>query len=468
MRGFVSLCRTTSHARMAADRRVTPAINRCRATRTNRLIAVATLLFVGLGLSGCRQQPTPDTNAVHSVLERGPLKLMVEASPAKLQVGDTVRIHVQVDAPEDVEVVLPTAQAFGDLDVVATDTPEPRPGAAGRVWQATFALTPLLSGTIEIPSLTARYARPAAAPAVQPPPPAPGTNAASQPASQPTYSELVSEPLKLEVASALTDNDHPEQPRDITGTLLPPRPPLPWWVKALLAAAAVAFIGLCVATFFVIRRLLHRPPPILVPEVWALDELEKLHRADLLMTGQVQTYYYKLTEIIRRYIELKFGLAATEMTTEEFLRALARNQRALPYDAAKLQAFLEACDLVKYAAQQPAREDAEAVLATARNFVHATAAAAAQHAAQRAAEAQRHAETDAAGAPQMVVVARKVAHESDASGDHAPRRPGEEHDTALPFHLLTTKPPHPGGADAPAPPPPANRPDPPPPPGGAP
>ena len=78
---------------------------------------------------------------------------------------------------------------------------------------------------------------------------------------------------------------------------------------------------------------------------------------------------------MRGYIERKFALAAPEMTTEEFLLTLARDRGALPYDSGRLRDFLEVCDLVKYAAVRPARDDAEQVLGTARAFVHATAAA---------------------------------------------------------------------------------------------
>ena len=56
------------------------------------------------------------------------------------------------------------------------------------------------------------------------------------------------------------------------------------------------------------------------------------------------------------------------------------------YLAAALCSFLEACDIVKYAAFTPRREDADDALRSARVFVDATAAAARQSA--------RHAEPE--------------------------------------------------------------------------
>jgi hypothetical protein len=197
--------------------------------------------------------------------------------------------------------------------------------------------------------------------------------AETQPAAE---GELVSDALKLDVRTALTDADKPDRPRDITGSLLPPRPPLPWWLWLLIVGAAVVLLAAGYAVYRTLRRWAARPPPPILPEVWALRALAELGTYDWVARGQARDYYYRLTEIIRQYIERKFGLAAPEMTTEEFLVTLARNKGALPYDVDRLHDFLEACDWVKYAALQPRREDAEGALATARAFVHATAAAA--------------------------------------------------------------------------------------------
>ena len=72
----------------------------------------------------------------------------------------------------------------------------------------------------------------------------------------------------------------------------------------------------------------------------------------------------------------RFRLRAPEMTTEEFLTALSRDRSAVPYDAGALRSFMEACDLVKYAALEPRAEDAAAALGAARTFVEQSAAAA--------------------------------------------------------------------------------------------
>lgn len=191
--------------------------------------------------------------------------------------------------------------------------------------------------------------------------------------------ELVSGALRIDVRSALSDKDQPTQPRDITGPVVPPAPPRPWWAWALLALGLAAAIGATALTVRVLRRRAARPPPPLSPEEWALRELARLAERDWLARGAARELYYRVTEIVRQYIERKFALAAPEMTTEEFLATLDR--RPLPLDTDRLRAFLEACDLVKYAALEPGPADIDRTLATARAFVAAGAPAAALSAA---------------------------------------------------------------------------------------
>ncbi len=321
-----------------------------------RQVACACLALVLV--AGCRPRAAQPPDAVSHTVERGPLKFTVTASPRQLAVGDTVRIALLVEAPADYEVRVPEAEDFGELVVRELTPTESRPGPSGLVWRRSFLLEPLISGPLEIPSLTARCAQR-------------GASADTQPSFE---SELVSEPLRLDVRSALTDADRPDSPRDITGALLPPHPPRPWWHWALLALGAIA--AGCAAYAFVraLRRRAARPPPPILTEVWALRALAELAAYDWIERGLAREYYYRLTEIVRQYVERKFALAASEMTTEEFLAMLARDRGALPYDVGRLRDFLEACDYVKYAALQPRREDAEGALATARAFVHATAA----------------------------------------------------------------------------------------------
>ncbi|MEI6084476.1 MAG: DUF4381 family protein [Verrucomicrobiota bacterium] len=147
--------------------------------------------------------------------------------------------------------------------------------------------------------------------------------------------------------------------RDIKG-LVPV--PYPWWVWALLAFIIVA-IAIIV---WVIRRKKPTetggtpiPPP--TPYEVALAALEKLR----VENPPVEEFYTRLSNIIRQYIESRFGLHAPEQTTEEFLA-----EATLPAASmALLRVFLQEADLVKFARHRPAQEDRERAFAAAAGFV---------------------------------------------------------------------------------------------------
>ncbi|MFH1745508.1 MAG: hypothetical protein ABIG44_00525 [Planctomycetota bacterium] len=311
-----------------------------------------------MALGGCRPEAEPESNVVSDLAERGPLRFEVTVQPKEVLLGDPIEMSLRMHAPEDYVVLLPEADELGELEVRASATSDPLPTADGGLdWRRTYTVDSYSSGTLEIPPLVAKYAR-----------------RPEEPDGEPEFdSELVTGTLKVEVRSALTSQDSMTTPRDITGTLSPQRPMRVWpWAVVVAIVAGVVCAGILLLRWS--RRRHTRALPPMLPEVWALRMLGLLLPQQV-ESGQAREFYYSLSEVVRAYIEKKFTLAAPEMTTEEFLALLARDRAALPYDADRLRDFMEACDIVKYAAYAPRREDAEGALQTARAFVNATAAA---------------------------------------------------------------------------------------------
>lgn len=347
------------------------------AARFGRAMAVSVaVLFVG-----CRPAPPPASKPLTAENRRNGLLLQVVVQPPTPRVGDVVKLSASLHTPANYAAQFPDAGSFGDLSVTVAPAAPPAATPDGLVWRQDYFIDPLIGGNLELPALLVRAG-----------PMAPGASrpaASTQPlASDPAQmaaalaSGLVQEirvtPPLLHVQSALTASDSPEQPRDITGTLAaPPRPltALEWTLLGVAVVLAVLLGWMCVNA---LRSWWRRPRPSVAPEVAALRALAELECENLVARGAAREFYYRLSEIVRTYIERKFALAAPEMTTEEFLRALADDQGALPYDAGKLRGFLEACDAVKYAALTPEAAEAQDALSSARAFVHGTAAAAAQ------------------------------------------------------------------------------------------
>jgi hypothetical protein len=89
--------------------------------------------------------------------------------------------------------------------------------------------------------------------------------------------------------------------------------------------------------------------------------------------GLIQPFYFRLSDIVRQYIERRFSIMAAEQTTEEFLREARRNPSLNQDQQRSLGEFLRGADMVKFAKYQPDAADCEAALGSARQFVRETA-----------------------------------------------------------------------------------------------
>lgn len=103
----------------------------------------------------------------------------------------------------------------------------------------------------------------------------------------------------------------------------------------------------------------------------AIQQLEVLKQRQLCEKGQEKTYYTELTEILRQYLEGRFGINAMEMTTPQIKRAVRATVSA---DAAPglMNEVLEMADYVKFAKLRPLPEDNVRAFNQAMTFVENT------------------------------------------------------------------------------------------------
>ena len=140
----------------------------------------------------------------------------------------------------------------------------------------------------------------------------------------------------------------------------------------LVAAAGIGALGVLVwwAAKRIRREVRLRR---MSPRERALHELAELLARDLVTKDRVKDFYFELTMIVRAYIERAHAIRAPEQTTEEFLVAVSQDPRFSPAVITRLRAFLQAADLVKYAAYRPDRPAIEQSLSTARTYVETDA-----------------------------------------------------------------------------------------------
>lgn len=111
---------------------------------------------------------------------------------------------------------------------------------------------------------------------------------------------------------------------------------------------------------------LQRPPHEI-----ALMELRRLEERKLWQRGFVKQYHSEVTEIIRRYIERRFGVMALEMTTGEVMHNVKQTAMSVEVQETLFK-FLSDADLVKFAKYQPTPEENETELEMAHDIVQGT------------------------------------------------------------------------------------------------
>jgi len=108
------------------------------------------------------------------------------------------------------------------------------------------------------------------------------------------------------------------------------------------------------------------------PHEVAYELLERLSKEDLIAKGLIKEYYYRITDIVRHYIEDRFGLLAPERTTEEFLTEMAHANKLDDTHKLLIQEFLERCDMVKYARYGPSKTEIQETYDAAKRLIDET------------------------------------------------------------------------------------------------
>lgn len=87
-----------------------------------------------------------------------------------------------------------------------------------------------------------------------------------------------------------------------------------------------------------------------------MQQLSELKEAKLCEKGQEKEFYTRLTDILRVYIDTRFGINAMEMTSSQIIEALNSNEISKEPNKYMKQ-ILETADFVKFAKVRPLPED---------------------------------------------------------------------------------------------------------------
>lgn len=322
--------------------------------RKGQGLLVLALLLLAVS---CAKPPAPQAavteDGLEVVTDRDVIAVRLRTDHKSLSIADRLQLWLEVDAPEDFTVDLPPVgdqlQQFGILDV---NTKPPTPLADGKVrYLRRYLLEPFLSGDYTIAPMAIHYRTP---------------DQQGDPAT------LETKELTVKVSSELPEDQRNRDIHDIEHSALPPpgSHALLWWS---LGGGGAGLVALALLALWWRRR--HRPawvaPPIPAHEL-AYAELRELVAANLLEQGLVKEFYQAVSDILRRYLERRFGLHAPERTTEEFLAELATDATLSPEHKAVLGQFLQHCDLVKFAKLAPTEAEIQHTFDACKNVIEQT------------------------------------------------------------------------------------------------
>ena len=144
-----------------------------------------------------------------------------------------------------------------------------------------------------------------------------------------------------------------------------------WWAwllgLLLIAAAIWAYLAFHKKGVNPLRPTKKRLPPY----EEAMLSLQNLKAAQLWQQGKEKEYFTGLTDILRVYLDRRFGINAVEMTSSQIIDTLKKNEETKAVNE-QMEMILEVADIVKFANARPLADDNEVAFQRAVNFVEAT------------------------------------------------------------------------------------------------
>ena len=291
---------------------------------------------------------TGQTNAPTELqrLSHKDITLAISASPSTVEFDRTLLLTLTLTAPERIQLDPPDlSDRFSGLRIDSTYEPTPHVEDGFRVRRFKYRLIPIIAKEYRLA-------------------PFPVTYRDSQ--ATPTEGWFASKPLLFKPTAPL----RADQAIDLGGMTEPV------WIspdKLTIAVYVLVALILVLAIMGIVKLCRHLSRKSSArkqdPRVTALNDLQQLLDQNFIQSGDFRQFYFQLTMIVRCYIEDAHHVRAPEQTTEEFLRAVSADQRFDQQIVGRLKGFLQAADMVKYAAQTPSAEMVEDSVSSARQYI---------------------------------------------------------------------------------------------------
>lgn len=311
-----------------------------------RLILISAIAAVIASCGG--GEPSESVSyEIDETYRRGPVSFRTALSSGEITIAEHVTMLIEVKAREGYTAELPRfGEKLEQFGIVDYETVRPELRGDTVVTRRIYVLEPFLSGDYAIPPMTVGFR-----------------------AEGDTLVHTVeSDTLHVRVNSILPDDLTELEIRDIAG---PAEIPADYTKAIVIAVSAVAVAA---GLFILWRRRRKKPLEArrITAHEKAYEALEMLLARGLVEERRYREFTAEVADILRWYIEDRFGLRAPERTTEEFLAEAGAGLDVGVERKRILADFLFHCDLVKFAALEPSTDDVKRTFSTAKDFIDAT------------------------------------------------------------------------------------------------
>lgn len=157
------------------------------------------------------------------------------------------------------------------------------------------------------------------------------------------------------------------------------KPPFVWtdylWVLWILLGVALILGLIALFIYLVLKKkkkgYFFKPPVVQPAHVRAIEALDKLKADKIWQQGREKEFYTKLTDVLRVYIDERFGINALEMTSGEILNKIRQvSDTDSVYE--NLKQILSTSDLVKFAKYKPYPDENDLSMVNSYFFVNQT------------------------------------------------------------------------------------------------
>ncbi len=317
-------------------------------------------------LAGCRKEKATEERARKFELVKpfaqvgAPVTVTVKASRKEITIADFLTLVIETKAAKGSMAELPELKDlnFGQFLVKDHYRLSSREENDSQIEAIEFTLEPQLSGEYTIAPFKVTYTVEGELPNGE---------------GQVPVHEIETESLTIVVKSLGADSLETAKLRDIQPPVLLPEPRRSR--TALWAAMGAFFVvaGGVVAVVLAKRRRKKAHVEKRIPaHILAFEELRRLREMDLIGQGKIKEFYIAISDIMRFYIERRFGIHAPEQTTEEFLEAVSRNGVFDVPTRSTLKEFMSHCDMVKFAKYRPETTEIQKAIDITRDFIEQT------------------------------------------------------------------------------------------------